>query len=89
MEDQDNGLACKLVFTYTEKYPDTAPLVEIEDPVDFEDDYETRLLEHIKETVSIFGVYNIGSAFKVLSVGVGIIIGYLISIFIRKLFSDQ
>lgn len=58
MEDQDNGLACQLVFTYTDKYPDTAPLVEIEDPVDFEDDYEPRLLEHIQETVSLASVYE-------------------------------
>lgn len=51
-EDEDNGLACQLVFTYTEKYPDTAPLVEIDEPVNFEDDFDTRLLEHIQETVS-------------------------------------
>lgn len=50
-ETESNGLACQLVFTYTEKYPDTAPLVEIEDPVNFEDDYEEKLLDHIKETV--------------------------------------
>lgn len=50
-ETESNGLACQLVFTYTEKYPDTAPLVEIEDAVNFEDDYEEKLLEHIKETV--------------------------------------
>lgn len=51
-EDEDNGLACQLVFTYTEKYPDTAPLVEIEDKCGFEDDYEEKLLHHIQETVS-------------------------------------
>lgn len=51
-ESESNGLACQLVFTYTEKYPDTAPLVEIEDPINFEDGYEEKLLEHIQETVS-------------------------------------
>lgn len=48
---ESNGLACRLMFTYTEKYPDTAPLVEIEDAIHFEDDYEGKLLEHINETV--------------------------------------
>lgn len=50
-ETESNGLACQLVFTYTEKYPDTAPLVEIENAVNFEDDFEEKLLEHINETV--------------------------------------
>lgn len=52
-ETESTGLACQLVFTYTEKYPDTAPLVEIEDPINFEDDYEETLLVHVKETVCI------------------------------------
>lgn len=51
-DEEDNGLACQLVFAYTEKYPDTAPLVEIEDPVEFKDDFERDLLEHINKTVS-------------------------------------
>lgn len=51
-EVETEGLSCKLVFTYTEKYPDTAPLVEIEDPENFRDGYEEGLLEHIQETVS-------------------------------------
>lgn len=50
-EEESNGLACLLAFTYTEKYPDTAPLVEIENPINFEDEYEEKLLEHVKETV--------------------------------------
>lgn len=52
-ENESNGLACKLVFTYTEKYPDTAPLVEIDEAVNFEDEFEPKLLEHINETVSL------------------------------------
>lgn len=51
-ETESNGLGCQLVFTYTEKYPDTAPLVEIENPINFEDDFEGKLLKHINETVS-------------------------------------
>lgn len=50
-ETEENGLTCYLVFTYTEKYPDEGPLVEIEDSVNFEEDYEERLLDHIKEAV--------------------------------------
>uniref|UniRef100_A0A2M4AHU3 Putative rwd domain-containing protein 1 n=2 Tax=Anopheles triannulatus TaxID=58253 RepID=A0A2M4AHU3_9DIPT len=50
-EVETEGLSCKLLFTYTEKYPDTAPLVEIEDPENFQDGYETELLEHIHKTI--------------------------------------
>lgn len=50
-ETESNGLSCQLVFTLTEKYPDTAPEVEIENAVNFEDDYDEKLLEHVKETV--------------------------------------
>lgn len=61
-DDEDNGLACQLVFTYTEKYPDTAPKVEIDETIDFEDDYEEQLLEHIKQTV-IFQLFSLFAAF--------------------------
>lgn len=50
-EVETEGLSCKLVFSYTEKYPDTAPFVEIEDPENFRDGYEEGLLEHIQETI--------------------------------------
>ncbi|XP_068155636.1 RWD domain-containing protein 1 [Drosophila tropicalis] len=50
-EENDNGLACKLVFTYTATYPDGAPEVEIEDAENFEDSFETRLLEHLHKTI--------------------------------------
>lgn len=52
-ETEENGLTCYLVFSYTPKYPDEGPLVEVEDSVNFEDDYEDRLLEHIKEAVRV------------------------------------
>lgn len=52
-EDQSDGLACKLTFKYTAKYPDEAPEVEVEDAINFEDDnLDLRLVEHIQETVS-------------------------------------
>lgn len=51
-ETESNGLSCQLVFTLTEKYPDTAPLVEIENPINFEEDYDKHLLSLINDTVS-------------------------------------
>uniref|UniRef100_A0A1A9WEE5 RWD domain-containing protein n=1 Tax=Glossina brevipalpis TaxID=37001 RepID=A0A1A9WEE5_9MUSC len=48
---EENGLACKLLFTYTSTYPDEAPLVEIDEPVNFAEDFEERLLEHIKKSI--------------------------------------
>ncbi|KAH8382100.1 hypothetical protein KR009_001891 [Drosophila setifemur] len=50
-DESDNGLSCKLVFTYTENYPDGAPLVEVEEPENFEDNFEQRLLEHLRQTI--------------------------------------
>uniref|UniRef100_A0A336MZ64 CSON006670 protein n=1 Tax=Culicoides sonorensis TaxID=179676 RepID=A0A336MZ64_CULSO len=51
-EEESDGLACKLVFTYTEKYPDEAPLVDIEDTVNFEDEIlDERIIEHINEVI--------------------------------------
>ncbi|XP_023301092.2 RWD domain-containing protein 1 [Lucilia cuprina] len=50
-EQGENGLACFLVFTYTPTYPDEAPLVEIDEPVNFEEGYEKRLLEHIAKSI--------------------------------------
>lgn len=51
-ETEENGLSCYLVFTYTAKYPDEGPDVEVEDTVNFEDGYEKQLVQHIKEAVS-------------------------------------
>lgn len=50
-DTEESGLSCKLLFTYTPTYPDEAPLVEIEEAVNFEDGYEKRLLEHIQMSV--------------------------------------
>lgn len=50
-EVETEGLSCKLIFTYTEKYPDTAPLVEIEETENFRDGYEEGLIKHIQETI--------------------------------------
>ncbi|XP_005175295.1 RWD domain-containing protein 1 [Musca domestica] len=50
-ETQENGLSCYLVFTYTPTYPDEAPVVEVDEPVNFQEDYEQRMLEHLKSTI--------------------------------------
>ncbi|XP_063706956.1 RWD domain-containing protein 1 [Culicoides brevitarsis] len=51
-EDQTEGLACKLIFTYTSRYPDEGPLVDVEDPINFEDEIlDERLVEHINEVI--------------------------------------
>lgn len=50
-EEEENGLACKLVFTFTPTYPDEAPEVEIEDQINFEDNHEKMLLEHLHKTI--------------------------------------
>nr|CAI5828196.1 unnamed protein product [Callosobruchus analis] len=47
----EDGLACNLVITYTPKYPEEAPIVEIEDAENFEEGYETKLLEYIDEQI--------------------------------------
>ncbi|XP_037948820.1 RWD domain-containing protein 1-like [Teleopsis dalmanni] len=52
-EEQSNGLACKLVFAYTENYPDEAPLVEIEDTINFQDNFESKLLEQLECSIKM------------------------------------
>ncbi|CAD6995380.1 RWD domain-containing protein 1 [Ceratitis capitata] len=50
-DEEADGMACKLVFTYTPNYPDEAPEVAIEDPVNMEELYERKLLEHMKQVI--------------------------------------
>ncbi|KAK9882862.1 hypothetical protein WA026_023556 [Henosepilachna vigintioctopunctata] len=47
-EDTDVGMACDLTFTYTEKYPDEHPSIEIENPVNFLDTYKSELSEYLQ-----------------------------------------
>lgn len=49
--DTDNGLTCKLKFSYTAKYPEEAPEVEICDSENFEEEDESLLKEHIIQQV--------------------------------------
>lgn len=42
--ETNNGIGCNLVFTYTSKYPDELPQIEIEDAENFLEHYEKELL---------------------------------------------
>jgi len=48
-DDAENGLACNLIFTYSAKYPDEQPTVEIEEPINIGDSHQEQLLEHLNE----------------------------------------
>ncbi|CAH2071663.1 unnamed protein product, partial [Iphiclides podalirius] len=48
-EGTGEGLACQLIFTYTSKYPDELPIVEIENEENFDDVDKNELLEHLIE----------------------------------------
>lgn len=47
--ETENGLACSLTFTYTAKYPDEPPVVEISDVENITDEDEEKLINHIIE----------------------------------------
>lgn len=49
-EDED-GLCCDLVFTYTPKYPDEKPIVDIEEEVNFESDTREKLEEALNACI--------------------------------------
>ncbi|XP_018580248.1 RWD domain-containing protein 1 [Anoplophora glabripennis] len=63
--DSENGLSCDLVITYTSKYPEESPIIEIENSENFED-YETNFLkyldEQIKENLGMVMIFTIVSA---------------------------
>lgn len=51
--DDGEGLACQLVFTYTAKYPDELPVIEIENEENFENIVDrNELLEHLIQQVT-------------------------------------
>ncbi|KAF2885529.1 hypothetical protein ILUMI_20679 [Ignelater luminosus] len=47
--DVESGLACDLVFTYTAKYPDEQPVIELEEPINIEEHHQKELLAHLDE----------------------------------------
>lgn len=65
--DDGEGLACQLVFTYTAKYPDEVPLIEIENEENFDDIVDkqellTHLTEQAKENLGMVMVFTLVSA---------------------------
>lgn len=50
-EDTENGMACDLTFTYTVKYPDEGPIIEIENPLNFLENNEKDLEEYLQSQV--------------------------------------
>ncbi|XP_013139126.1 PREDICTED: RWD domain-containing protein 1 [Papilio polytes] len=65
-EDGGEGLSCQLTFTYTAKYPDELPIVEIENEENFGDADRNQLLEHLmeqgKENLGMVMVFTLVSA---------------------------
>lgn len=50
--DDGDGLACHLVFTYTSKYPEDLPTVEVSNEENFDDAVDkNELLKHLLEQV--------------------------------------
>ncbi|KAL0832600.1 hypothetical protein ABMA28_000798 [Loxostege sticticalis] len=65
--DDGEGLACHLVFTYTAKYPDELPVIEIDNEDNFDDAVDkNELLEHLtqqgKENLGMVMVFTLVSA---------------------------
>lgn len=50
--EEGEGLKCFLVFTYTEQYPDSPPIVQVEDDENFAEGCETQLLAHIDTVIA-------------------------------------
>ncbi|KAI4493340.1 hypothetical protein M0802_009400 [Mischocyttarus mexicanus] len=50
--ETNNGLSCRLEFTYTSEYPDKALVVSIQDPENFEEGSGEELTEHLIEQIN-------------------------------------
>lgn len=64
--ESDDGLSCRLVFTYTSKYPEVPLVIEIEDQENFEESDEEELKSHLqeqmKENLGMVMVFTLVSA---------------------------
>ncbi|XP_001604230.2 RWD domain-containing protein 1 [Nasonia vitripennis] len=49
--DSGNGLACRLEFTYTPKYPDEPLIVTIEDEENFDEGDAEKLMQYLEEQI--------------------------------------
>ncbi|XP_012254107.2 RWD domain-containing protein 1 [Athalia rosae] len=50
--DTKNGLACRLEFTYTAKYPEEPLIIDVEDQENFEDGDKDKIKEHLAEQMN-------------------------------------
>lgn len=50
-KETGDGLSCDLVFQYTKTYPDEAPLIEIENEVNFESDTSQKVKDGLNDTI--------------------------------------
>lgn len=64
--ETDNGLGCRLEFTYTSKYPDEPLLISIVEQENFEDGDDEKLkahlLEQMNENLGMVMVFTLVSA---------------------------
>ncbi|KAJ0178941.1 hypothetical protein K1T71_005716 [Dendrolimus kikuchii] len=65
--DDGEGLACQLIFTYTAKYPDELPVIEIDNEENFDNivdknDLHIHLEEQGKENLGMVMVFTLVSA---------------------------
>ncbi|CAG9856824.1 unnamed protein product [Phyllotreta striolata] len=50
--DSGNGISCELVVTYTPKYPEEKPIIELQDIENLNNEYEEQLLEYLNEQIT-------------------------------------
>lgn len=64
--DTENGLSCNLIFTYTTKYPEESPCIEIEDAINLDDKHQQEILEYLeeqaKENIGMVVIFTLVSA---------------------------
>lgn len=48
-DETEAGLSCRLKFEYTPSYPEELPLLDIEETVRLEENYEEQLRQHLKQ----------------------------------------
>ncbi|KAL4719101.1 hypothetical protein ACJJTC_010881, partial [Scirpophaga incertulas] len=65
--DEGDGLSCQLIFTYTQKYPDELPVIEIDNEENFENTVDKKellryLVDQGKENLGMVMVFTLVSA---------------------------
>lgn len=50
-QEGEDGMCCSLIFTYTPKYPDETPEIDVEDAENLEDEHIEQLKSHLLEQV--------------------------------------